>query len=171
MRIVRTSFAWTLLFTLLLGGATSTALLAKPDAKEVQPCTQCNIVEEGIWNQNLINTTVYGYGRNTDQFIPVTVTNVYWNGGFRIIDGYVVDSGRRIHDDATRYYSYRNMQNIRAQGIRPALSEMEAQERNGWLASCAMALSDNRIASWLGRRACCESTAAGRWGPNRLVCG
>jgi hypothetical protein len=134
----------------------------------VQSCTQCNIVDEGIWNQNLVNTTVYFYNREDNQFYPAIVTDVYREGPFRIINWYVSGTGERGKDDATNYYSYRNMQNIKAQSTRPGLSQSQNQERNGWLASCVMARSDNIFAALLGRRGCCESTAARRYGPDPI---
>jgi len=175
MWILKNQLAWTLPLIAFLGGGTSTELLARRDLAAVQPCTECNIVEEGIWNENLINTTVYGYSQDTHRFYPVTVTAVYREGPYRVLDWYDPVSGRRGHDDATRYYSYRNMQNIRARGNQPDPSQVETQERNGWLASCAMALrgraSHNLAEQWIGERGCCESTAARRYGPNHAVCG
>lgn len=166
MRTITTSSAWTLLLVAFLGAAPSTAMPAKSPIEVVQ-CTDCNIVDEGIWNQNLVNTVVYGYGRDTDQYYATTVTGVYWDGPYRMISWYDSSSGRSGHDDATRYYSYRNMQNLRARGVRPALSQVEAQERNGWLATCAMArAADNGLAKFFLRRSCCESTANRRYGPN-----
>jgi hypothetical protein len=169
MWIDRKVSAWALLFIASINGAASTALFARPTIAAVQSCTQCNIVEEGIWNQNLINSTVYLYGRDSKQYYPVTVTAVYSNGPYRNIDWYDPGSGRSGRDDATRYYSYRNMQNMRARNIEPPLSQIEVQERNGWLASCASAArSENAFVYWAFRRACCESTAARRYGPHAV---
>jgi hypothetical protein len=168
MRMVESKFVLTLLFIAVLGGATSTALLANSDVGAAQPCTYCNIVDEGIWNQDLINRTVYFYNRDDGQFYPATVTDVYWSGEFRMINWYEPRSGRRGHDYATRYYSYRNMQNFQARSPRPGLPQPETQERNGWLASCVMARADNAVLALLGWRACCQSTAARRYGPDPI---
>jgi hypothetical protein len=165
MWMLNPSSAWKLLLLAVLPGATSAALNTRPAIDPVQSCTQCNIVEEGIWNQNLVNTTVYGYSRDTRRFLPVTVTSVYSEGPYRVISWYDPGSGREGHDDATRYYSYRNMQYMTSRGVSPPPSQVEAQERNGWLASCAMARSDNRFLALMGYRACCQSTASRRYGP------
>jgi hypothetical protein len=166
MRTVTTRSAWTLFFVAFLGGAPSAALHAKPGVDAVQ-CMECNIVDEGIWNQNLVNSTVWGYGRDTDQYYPATVTGVYWNGPFRMINWYDPSTGRSGNDDATKYFSYRNMQNLRNRGIRPPLSQVEAQERTGWLNTCRMAAAaENRLVRFVLLRSCCESTANRRYGPH-----
>lgn len=149
-------------------GATSTPIVTQ--AQALRPCSRCNIVQEGLWNQGLISQTIYLYSRPDNDFYPVVVTGIHREGPFYVINWRDPNSGRQGKDDATSYYSYRSMQEIVSsrQSSPPPLSQSESQEKTAWLASCAMARSDNVAMRFLGLRACCESTAAQRYGPDAI---
>ena len=132
-------------------------------------CWRCNIVDEGLHNQNLVNRTVYFYSRRDNRFYETQVTDVYREGPFRVINWYDPRTGKTGKNDATQYYSYRSMQQFASgPASQPGLSQSERQDKAAWFASCRLAESDNFFEALVGRQGCCESSAARRYGPAKI---
>jgi hypothetical protein len=169
---MRSLFAYIAAVTLLLGHGQALAQSSTNSAA----CKGCNIVEEGLWGNELVGK--YVYEKTTNGFIRVKVTAVRRDGPFKAILWHFEDSGESAWNDATGYYSERSVAAIteakeQGQDI-SGLSDTEKQQRAGLIAACSACSSARKdgevIAAMLMCNACCNSQAAKNFGTPSGMC-
>jgi hypothetical protein len=172
IRLIGSIFAYIAAITLFLSHGQ--ALAQSPTNSAA--CKGCNIVEEGLWDTELVGK--YVYEKTSDGFIRVKVTAIRRDGPFRAIQWKFEDSGESGWNDATGYYSEQSVAAItearkKGQDI-SGLSDSEKQNRRGLIVACSACSkareNDEVIAASLMCNACCNSQAAKKFGTPPGIC-
>jgi len=135
-------------------------------------CAGCDVVAAGLFGTGLVNRQLYGYDPGTRTYTVVVVRAVRSGGYGPAIQWYRPDNGDSGWDDAHNFYTERSYREIIAGNATRQMSPSEQQERTGLLAACtAAAKADNVFYKALMTNACCNSSAARKYGTPGRVCG
>lgn len=135
-------------------------------------CRKCNVIDEGIFGPQLVGTYLWEQG-DSGRFYRKLVVRVSTEAIYRQIN-----DGSYAWNHASSFFSESSMNEIvaDARGQTPEHQEtaVDRQQKAGLAASCAMyaaARHDNDFwGQLLFRGACCESSAAKKYGTPPGLC-